>query len=87
MVGNFTGLLTSPRRCKAQLRGQLTTLEQAVQSRDVIGMAKGILMARQRCTPEEAFRMLAEASQRENRKVIVIARQIVDQNAKPRARP
>ena len=70
----------------AHLRGQLANLEHALESRDVVGMAKGILMARQRCGPDEAFAMLAQASQRENRKVIHIAQRIVEQNATRRRR-
>jgi F0F1-type ATP synthase alpha subunit len=45
----------------------------------VIEQAKGILMARQGCGPDEAFELLRRASQRANVKVHVLAAQIVEQ--------
>ena len=48
-------------------------LREAIESRDVIGQAKGILMARESCTAEEAFEVLRRASQRENLKLRDIA--------------
>lgn len=53
-------------------------LERALESRGVIEQAKGILMAAQRCSAEEAFDLLRRASQRENRKLREIAAQIVE---------
>lgn len=55
-------------------------LEQALASRDVIGQAKGILMAQSHITADEAFDLLRRASQRLNRKLNVVAQDIVDQN-------
>lgn len=52
-------------------------LTQALESRDVIGQAKGILMARERCTSDEAFDILRRASQRMNTKLRDVAEQIV----------
>ncbi|MDP9071250.1 MAG: GAF and ANTAR domain-containing protein [Actinomycetota bacterium] len=51
-------------------------LSQAVASRDVIGQAKGILMAREGCTAEQAFDMLRRVSQRENRKLREVAEEM-----------
>jgi hypothetical protein len=53
-------------------------LEDAMASRAVIEQAKGVLMARERCTPDDAFDMLRRASQRSNMKLRDIAQQIVD---------
>jgi AmiR/NasT family two-component response regulator len=50
--------------------GQLT---QAVQSRDVIGQAKGILMERYRLTSEQAFELLVATSTASNSKLIAVA--------------
>ena len=63
-------------RCDAvaQLASQL---EEALVTRGVIEQAKGILMAAQRCGPEEAFDLLRRASQRENRKLRDIAADVV----------
>ncbi len=47
----------------------------------VIEQAKGILMAQQRCGPDEAFDLPRRASQRANVKVNVLAAQIVKQVA------
>ena len=47
----------------------------------VIEQAKGILMAQNRCGPEEAYELLRRASQRANVKVSVLAAQIVAQIA------
>jgi ANTAR domain len=51
-------------------------LVRAVESRDLIGQAKGILMEREGCTAEAAFRRLVEASQRSNMKVVDVAAEI-----------
>ena len=56
-------------------------LSEAIASRDVIGRAKGILMAREGCSADEAFDMLRRASQRENRKLRDVA---ADMAARPR---
>lgn len=55
-------------------------LEQALSSRDVIGQAKGILMAQSHITADEAFDLLRRASQRLNRKLVSVAEDIVDKN-------
>lgn len=48
--------------------------------RAVIEQAKGILMGLQRCSADEAFQILARASQRENRKLREVAEELVDKN-------
>ena len=52
---------------------ELEDVRSALANRDVIGQAKGILMERFKITPDEAFRLLAKASQQTNRKLYVIA--------------
>lgn len=52
-------------------------LEQAMASRAVIEQAKGIIMATNGCTPDEAFGQLRQQSQHENVKVREIASEIV----------
>jgi hypothetical protein len=49
-------------------------LRQALESRDLIGQAKGILMERFHVTGEQAFRMLASSSQHANIKLVEVAR-------------
>jgi GAF domain-containing protein len=62
-----------------QARGQVTQLQQALDSRAVIDQAKGILMAAHRVPADEAFTMLVDRSQRENRKLRDLAETFVDQ--------
>ena len=58
-------------------------LQARLDSMPVIEQAKGVLMAQQRCGPDEAFDLLRRASQRANVKVSVLAAQLVDQVATP----
>lgn len=53
-------------------------MEEALQSRDLIGQAKGILMAREGINASEAFDMLRRASQRLNLKLRDVAGSVVD---------
>lgn len=52
-------------------------LRQAVETREIIGQAKGIIMAQRKCTSDEAFDVLRRASQRTNRKLRDIATDLV----------
>jgi hypothetical protein len=53
-------------------------LEEALLSRDVIGQAKGILMERLKTTPEKAFEILKDSSQRLNLKLREVARNVAE---------
>lgn len=55
-----------------------TNLGEALTSRAVIDMAKGIIMSREKCRPEEAFDQLRRLSQTRHRKVREIAQELVD---------
>jgi transcriptional regulator with GAF, ATPase, and Fis domain len=59
----------------AQTEAQLHT---AAESRDIIGMAKGILMQRHGLDPVEAFQMLVESSQQTNTKLHQVATWLVE---------
>jgi GAF domain-containing protein len=52
-------------------------LQAALESRSVIEQAKGILIERHKMTADQAFRLLAEASMRTNRKLRDIAERLV----------
>lgn len=58
-------------------------LQQAVTSRDLIGQAKGVLMERYKLTADAAFALLAHTSQRMNRKLVDVARELVTTGAMP----
>lgn len=55
-----------------------TQKDEAIRSRDVIGQAKGILMARQGISDDEAFDLLRRASQRMNLKLREVAARIAE---------
>jgi len=59
-------------------------LEKALETRDLIGQAKGILMERERVTGDQAFEMLRSSSQHMNLKLRDVAAMLVasvEQNA------
>lgn len=66
-------------RSAVQLAEQL---KDAIKTREVIGEAKGILMAQERVTEDEAFEMLKRVSQNKNVKLREIAQKIVDEAVK-----
>ncbi len=65
-----TQTLSDARRLSAELT-------QALNNRDLIGQAKGVLIAQGAADGQAAFTMLAAASQRSNTKVHDVARQVV----------
>jgi GAF domain-containing protein len=64
---------------KDELAGQLS---EAIDSRDIIGTAKGIIMEREGVSIEEAFQMLVRISQGSNMKLRDIASQLVESTKK-----
>jgi hypothetical protein len=58
-------------------------MAEAMRSRAVIEQAKGILMADERITDEQAFNQLAKLSQHTNVKVRDVARRLVDERSRP----
>lgn len=62
-------------------------LRTAIDHRDVIGQAKGILMERHRLTADQAFRALVEVSSLTNRRVADIAAELADTGALPAVQP
>ncbi|MCM0677223.1 GAF and ANTAR domain-containing protein [Micromonospora phytophila] len=69
----------------AQLYDSTATLarqmQEAMANRAVIEQAKGIIMAERRCTPAEAFAVLAKVSQDSNCKLREVAQALVDRAA------
>jgi AmiR/NasT family two-component response regulator len=60
-------------RSHAELLRELSELDAAVASRDLIGQAKGILMERFKLTPDQAFDLLRDRSQHLNIKLSELA--------------
>jgi GAF domain-containing protein len=67
-----------------QVSEQARNMRLAMESRSMIEQAKGVLMAQRRVTPEQAFEILREASQRYNRKLRDIAAGIVESTQQAR---
>lgn len=59
-------------------------LKEALEARDTIATAKGILMARDGLQPDAAFQLLVRASQRSNTKLRDVAKEIVAANVRRR---
>ena len=59
----------------------ITQLRDAIESRTMIGQATGIIMARRRCGPEEALKVLIKISNDRNIKLREIARMLVEATA------
>ena len=55
----------------------LANLRQALESRDLIGQAKGIVMATMLCSADDAFAILRQQSQHENIKLVDVATEVV----------
>lgn len=65
-------------RLYAKARELVDNLNHALESRDVIGQAKGIIMAGGKCTADEAFDVLRTMSQRQHVKLRDIAQRVAD---------
>ncbi|MGH3499895.1 MAG: ANTAR domain-containing protein [Nocardioidaceae bacterium] len=62
-------------------------LHEAIESRQVIGEALGILIERKRITSTEAFEMLSQASQDFNIKLHEVAAKVVETGEEPTRKP
>ncbi|MGX4692383.1 ANTAR domain-containing response regulator [Streptomyces sp. JNUCC 63] len=61
-----------------QLQVEVEQLRRAIASRPVIDQARGILMAVHACTPEQAWDILRETSQRSNTKLRTVAAAVTE---------
>lgn len=68
-------------RALAESRSAVQNLQEALASRAPIEQAKGILMARESCDPQQAFDLLRAASQCSHVKLCDVARLLVDSAA------
>lgn len=62
-------------------------LEQALGNSRTIGLAIGVLVERHRLTPEQAFQQLSDVSQKANRKLADLARDLAESGEFPPAEP
>jgi hypothetical protein len=73
----YAGAATTNMDALQDARELAAHLQNAMEFRGVIEQAKGVLMERYRLTAEQAFRLLADASMRTNRKVRDLAENLV----------
>ena len=66
---------------------EMALLAAAIESRDLIGQAKGVIMATMGCAADEAYRLLKEQSQHENRKLVDIAAEVAARAQRHATRP
>lgn len=66
---------------------RVSELNKALETRDVIGRAKGILMERFSLDDTRAFKMLVESSQHTNMKLVAVAEWLVGQTEAANVRP
>jgi GAF domain-containing protein len=81
ILASYAAVALHSARQVAAERLRSTELQQALQARDVIGQAKGILMQRRGCTADEAFGVLRQASQDLNVKLREIAQVVAERRA------
>ena len=65
-------------RAYAKAQAVIEQLQEALQSRDVIGQAKGIIQAREGVGPDQAFERLRDMSQHRNVKLRELAKALVE---------
>jgi GAF domain-containing protein len=70
-------------RTQSSARDIIEHLERALETRDLIGMAKGVIMSNEKLTDAEAFALLVRASQNRNVKLRDLASEVVKTGATP----
>ena len=78
-LGAAVASLIQESALRSQMQAQVDDMQAALLSRAVIDQAKGVVMADQRCSAEEAFEHLVHLSNTTHRKVRDVAQTIVDQ--------
>jgi hypothetical protein len=67
--------------------GEMELIRTALETRDLIGQAKGVIMAALSCSPDQAFHLLRQQSQHENRKLVEVAADIAKRASSPADEP
>lgn len=76
-IADFIAVAVSNADAHTEAVQQAADMRRAMESRAVIDMAKGVLIARHHCSPEEAFAILSRTSQNHNRKLRDLAEALV----------
>jgi GAF domain-containing protein len=80
------GVALANTRTYTECSDRIRQLQEALETRVVIEQAKGVLMATERCDADAAFEILKSRSQRSNRKLRLVAEDIVTAITAPDAR-
>lgn len=83
LIADQAGVAVANTRTYHETRELVTHLESALETRDVIGQAQGIVMANEKVGAAEAFSILRRASQRRNVKLRDIAVEIIESGVTP----
>jgi glucose-6-phosphate-specific signal transduction histidine kinase len=83
LLASLAGIAVSAARSHEDEERRAENLHAALSTREVIGQAQGILMERERLTPDQAFDILRRASQHLNRKLRDVAQELVDTGERP----
>lgn len=83
LLGGLAGLALSTAHAHDEESRRVDNLQCALLTRLVIGQAQGILIERERITPEQAFDILRRASQHLNIKLRDVAQRLVDTGERP----
>jgi hypothetical protein len=83
LLAALAGLAFSSAQSQEDEERRTAYLHAALDTREVIGQAQGILMERERITADEAFDMLRRASQHLNLKLREVAQTLVDTGERP----
>ena len=79
----MAGMAFSSARTHEDEERRAANLQAALATREMIGQAQGILMERERITPDQAFDILRRASQHLNVKLRDVAQSLVDTGERP----
>ncbi len=83
LLATMAGMAFSAARTHEAEERRAANLQAALATREMIGQAQGILMERERVTPEQAFDILRRASQHLNLKLRDVAQNLVDTGERP----
>ena len=83
LLAVFAGLAMDAADAQAKAERREEHLRTALQSRELIGQAQGILMERERITGEQAFALLRDSSQHLNMKLREVAQALIETGETP----
>jgi ANTAR domain/GAF domain len=83
LLAAMAGMAISSARTHEDEERRAANLQAALVTREMIGQAQGILMERERITPDQAFDILRRASQHLNVKLRDVAQNLVDTGERP----